>query len=409
MSDTLSAKEAAQVLGVSLATLYSYVSRGLLQSGEAGSTRRKRYPRDAVMRLAARNADGKRAGHKVVASMQWGLPVMETRISRIADGQLHYRGHPAVALSKWASLEQAALILWGRPDGPYFEPAMQPECELNAELNAELGAHWTRDMSRLVGAQALLPLLAHSLPTVAQSPEQLFAQSALLMRMLAALLLQTPLSHQPLHLQLAQHWGLDGPATEVVRASLVLMADHEFNTSTFTVRCVASCGSGLAMALSAGLAALAGPHHGGSGPKIRDAIAHGLDTWGAATAPVHEELVRLAADAGFGHPLYPQGDPRAATLLDALGSGAAVPSVATRCRRIVEMGQAAGQVIGAAPNADYALAAIEVAYNLPRDACQILFALARSAGWMAHAIEQIESGQFIRPRARYVGNFAPED
>ncbi|WP_377701268.1 citrate synthase [Pseudoduganella sp. UC29_71] len=113
MKKELSSKEAAAILGVSAATLYAYVSRGLLASIADGKARSKRYAREDVLRLAARKADGKRAGHAVAAAMSWGVPVLESRISLIADGKLYYRGRDSSVLAAGATLEQAAAILWG--------------------------------------------------------------------------------------------------------------------------------------------------------------------------------------------------------------------------------------------------------------------------------------------------------
>ena len=97
MNNDLSAAEAASLLNVSLPTLYSYVSRGLLASVSNGQSRRKRYLQEDVLRLAARKNDAKRGGQTAVAAMHWGLPVLETRISHILDGRLLYRGCDAPA------------------------------------------------------------------------------------------------------------------------------------------------------------------------------------------------------------------------------------------------------------------------------------------------------------------------
>ena len=100
---------------------------------------------------------------------------------------------------------------------------------------------------------------------------------------------------------------------------------------------------------------------------------------------------------GFDHPLYPDGDPRAAALLEAFEP----PPL------LAELRSATETATGLAPNIDFALVSLARALNLPADAPFILFATARSAGWTAHAIEQLQSGRLIRPRARYVGP-APE-
>lgn len=120
MNEDLSASEAARILGVSLSTLYSYVSRGLLPSMDSGTSRRKRYPQEAVLRLAARKGDAKRGGQAAVAAMHWGLPVLETHISQIANGRLLYRGVDAAALAQHATMEAAAVLLWNEGQADYF-------------------------------------------------------------------------------------------------------------------------------------------------------------------------------------------------------------------------------------------------------------------------------------------------
>jgi citrate synthase len=96
---------------------------------------------------------------------------------------------------------------------------------------------------------------------------------------------------------------------------------------------------------------------------------------------------------GFGHPLYPDGDPRAAALLDAFK----VPEMLARLRAETNT------ATGLAPNIDFALVAMSRTLELPADAPFSLFAVGRMAGWHAHAIEQLQTGKLIRPRARYVG------
>jgi citrate synthase len=178
-----------------------------------------------------------------------------------------------------------------------------------------------------------------------------------------------------------------------LRRTLVLLADHELNASTFAARVVVSTGASLAAGTLAGLAALGGPRHGGAALAVRVLAEDvGAEGEGAVTA-LREWLGEGRGVPGFGHPLYPDGDVRAKALLERFD----VPPAYMALRR------AALEVAGEEPNVDFALAAIAARYRLPADAPTVLFALGRSVGWLAHMQEQAASGAVIRPRARYVG------
>ena len=385
MNNDLSALDAARLLGVSLPTLYSYVSRGLLASVSNGASRRKRYPQEDVLRLAARKNDARRGGQTAVAAMHWGLPVLETQISHIQDGRLLYRGCDATALAQHASLEMAAGLLWDDGADDYFRqdaPAQQQELAS------------APDAPPLARAMLAMAMLAP-----ADMPHSLQYGPAL-MRILAAALLQTAPSALPLHRQLARAWQADAQQSELLRAALVLLADHELNTSTFAVRCVASTGASLPMALSAGLAALSGDKHGGSSAAARRMLTQALAAPDAKDAIGAFYKMFAPEFAGFGHPLYPHGDPRAAYLLDRLS---AMSHDRPQLRAILAVCATAGELLDARPNADLALAAMELAFDWPEGAGMSVFALARSAGWIAHAAEQAASAALIRPRARHIG------
>jgi citrate synthase len=398
MNNDLSASEAASILGISLATLYSYVSRGLLTPTSATESRNKRYPREAVLRLAARKADGKRGGHSAAGAMNWGVPVLETRISRIADGRLYYRGHDALALADEATLEETACLLWDDAQHDYFAGALPalPTGLLSAARNL------TGGMAPLERAGALMPVLARALPAQAGDVCALFQAGPALMRLLAAVLLDTEPSALPLHEQLGRAWGADPVQCELIRAALVLLADHELNASAFAVRCVASTGADLAATLCAGLAAFSGPRHGGGSPSVKTMLDSALAAPSPMEVVVNHFVANGPAPMGYGHRLYPKGDPRAAYLLERLSRAPlAAPDRAGVMAICVEEGTRRGKP----PNAYFALAALQFAFGWPDSAAVTLFALARSAGWIAHAAEQAAEETLIRPRARYVGRF----
>ncbi len=388
MNNHLSAPDAARLLGVSLPTLYAYVSRGLLTSVSNGTSRRKRYPQEDVLRLAARKNDAKRGGQTAVAAMHWGLPVLETRISHIVDGRLLYRGCDATALAESATLEAIAGLLWDDGAIDHF-PQDAP-----AVPQALAGAPDGPPLARAMFAMASLA----SVP--ATMPASMLQSGPALMRLLAAALLQTAPSALPLHRQLARAWQAGAEQAELIRAALVLLADHELNASTFAVRCVASTGASLPAALMAGLAALSGDKHGGGGAAARRMLTQALAAPDAGAAIVAYYKTVAPEFAGFGHPLYPDGDPRAAYLLERLSAlSRGHPHLAA----ILAVCATASELLDVRPNADLALAAMELAFGWPEGAGWSVFALARSAGWIAHAAEQAASAALIRPRARYIG------
>jgi citrate synthase len=178
---------------------------------------------------------------------------------------------------------------------------------------------------------------------------------------------------------------------DLIRRALVLLADHELNASTFCARVAASTGASLAASCLAGLSALSGPLHGGMAERVRDLAAEARRK--GPREAVKARLDRGDRIPGFGHPLYPEGDPRAAALLAAFRPPA----------DLADLARAAQTATGEATNVDFALVALASGLDLPADAPFALFAVARCAGWIAHAMEQVASGVLIRPRARYVG------
>src|SRR5258708_28836865 len=122
VADYLSAAEAANRLGVSRQTLYAYVSRGLLRAHETSDPRQRRYASEAVARLANERRRGRRPKEVAKATLDWGLPVMESAITLIQEGNLYYRGVDAVSLAQGATFEDVAALLWQLPPATAFGP-----------------------------------------------------------------------------------------------------------------------------------------------------------------------------------------------------------------------------------------------------------------------------------------------
>jgi len=196
---------------------------------------------------------------------------------------------------------------------------------------------------------------------------------------------------QPLHLRFAQGWKQPAQVAELLRTAMVLLVDHELTSSAFAARIAASTGASLPACLLSGLTTLSGPLHGDASGRVK-ALFNEVERLGEDQVIAHYLSTGLPLP-GFGHHLYPDGDPRAAALLAQFEP----PDVIAR---FIEK---ATQLTGLPPNIDVALAALVAHHRLPEDAAFGLFATARSIGLLAHSLEQLSVAQVIRPRGRYVG------
>ena len=278
-ADLLTAEEAAEHLGVSRATLYAYVSRGLVASEPGpGPSRARRYPRGPWTSSAA--------AASAIATVRWppsgrstGACRCSTRRSRSsADGRLYYRGRDAVELSRSAAFEQVAALLWtgdehdaaglfpgdgaaGVDPGPAEVPIATRLCE-----------HLVAAADRTLVTLGSRP--AATLRAAGRAVEGLFAAAG-------------ARGDGTLAERLARGWRTD--AHDDLRAALVLCADHELNVSSFTARCVASADARLEHVLLAALCALRGRRHGGLLERVEDLLDQ-----------VDRDGARAAADRAMG-------------------------------------------------------------------------------------------------------------
>jgi citrate synthase len=387
----LSARDAAAALGVQAQTLYAYVSRGLIRS-EATGSRERRYHAEDIAALRGRRA--RDPGAAAEASLNFGAPVLESAITLIFDGKLYYRGQDATLLAHRASVHEVAALLWqGDAAAIFREDNLPPVGRGFAEARRAVAG--LRPIERCL---ALLPIAAAADAGGFDTTASGVARSgARILRLLTAVVAQREPSPLPPDAVLAQAWGLDAAARPLLRAALILCADHELNVSAFAARCVASAQASPYNAVIAGMAALQGARHGGASERADAFLGEAL----AAPDPqalCAAYLRRGDRLPGFGHPLYPAQDPRARLLLDLMAEHAA-PLVA-EARRIAAAGVA---LIGRQPNIDFALALLRRALDLPEGAALALFLVGRSLGWLAQAAEQYAGNRLIRPRARYVG------
>jgi len=391
---------AAGHLGISLRTLYAYVSRGAVRSMPGARGRPRLYAIDDVERLRVRR--DARAGHGAVAAgaLRWGEPVLDSAITAITPRGPAYRGYLATELAATgARFEAVAELLWSGalPGSPVRWPRVAIPLAGLARLTGEVAR--PIDVMPLVIQIAALGDPSRADPTAAALVERGRTLIPLLAASLAPAFavasVTRALGAPSIATIIARALGLDDDLTPVIDSVLVLLADHELNASSFTARVTASTGADPYACVAAALATLSGPRHG----SASEDIARFADELGApqhARAAVRALRRRGQTPPGFGHPLYPEGDPRAPPLIEA----ATRLATTRRARTILAV---AAATTDAFPSVDVGLAALVAAFGAAPTVGAGLFAVARTAGWLAHALEQRAAGFLLRPRARYIG------
>src|SRR5579859_5418599 len=375
--DWIDAGEALRRLGVRPQTLYAYVSRGRVRAEpDPAEPRRSRYRTSDIAALAKRKSRGRKASAVAAGAIAWGEPVLASAITTVVDGRLYYRGRDAVLLAESETFEGVARLLRGGRGTPAPRRLRHAPPEgptMRGRLFAALAARAAGDP-----------------PARDRRGDTLADEAASLLDAVADAVCGE-VDGGPIHERLGRAFGCGARGIDLVRRAMVLMADHELNASTFAARVAASTGASLSAAALAGLSTLTGPLHGSMAARVSRLAAEA-----AAGKPDEVVAARLAhwtSTPGFGHPLYPDGDPRARALLRLFPA----PPALAALREAVEA------ATGERDNVDFALVALTEGLGLPPDAPFVIVAVARCAGWLAHALEQAASGSLIRPRARYVG------
>jgi len=393
MTAWITASEAARRLKVNTATLYAYVSRGLIRSEPLpGKTRSRRYSREDVERLRRRSEERRNPERAAEHALRWGLPVLESGISLIANGKLYYRGHDVDELARSRSLEEVASLVW--------TGAFDKEIA-DTTLHVVSGTHGDESLPFVSRCQSVLPLVG-SRDSLAPDLRPLsVAQTGWrILNLMASIAAETSSLEDTVEQTLQQFWApRDKHAADAIRAALIASADHELNVSAFTARCVASAGANPYSVVVAGLSAIEGAKHGGISSRV-EALFDELNGARDVRKRLADRLRRGDDIPGFGHPLYPDGDPRARILLDLVRERYAKSAV---LRFGLEFAEAGESLLREKPTIDFALVVLARTLGLPPGAPLTLFAIGRTIGWIGHAIEQYAIDAIIRPRARYVG------
>jgi citrate synthase len=392
----LDSSEAATRLGISKATLYAYVSRGLLSATtDPSDPRIRRYSSFEIELLQRRKEGGRQREQQSMAALSDGLPLLDTALSGVRDGQPIYRGQSALHLAEQASAEDVARLLW------QFDAGIDPF----ASAAPQLSPHWLalcRDLpagqsTRTLALFATALLDLHGPAWLADGPALAHACAEHL-RALIASFLALPPTDQPLHQQFRLAWKLPASADDALRRALVLVADHEMNMLSFTARCLASVDASLGAAILAAMCNLTATFNGGACAQVEalwDELAGAADL----DAALMRRLDRGEGLPGFNHMSYPGGDPRARMLLAECAKIAG-----TKASDLTEkLAPAVERLTGWKPSIDFALVSLRRALGAPADAALCLQMAGRGIGVLAHILEQRRSGQRFWVKARYTG------
>ena len=412
----LSTAEAAARLGVKPATLYAYVSRGLLGRERSADGRTSTFDPAEIDRLA--RPGRARRGRRPSAEL-----VVPSALTAIERGLPWYRGLAVPELAGTRSFEEVAEWLWtGRfPDPLPTWRASQPALDAGRRAQAALPPT-ALPLERIRVIAAALPA-GDELRLELRPPAVTAAGRSLIAGLVDCLPRPAPPRPagpgreepdrgrggselpRPAGSIAARLWrGLSplDPApglVGVVDAALVLLADHELAASTVAARVAASVRADPYAVASAGLAVVSGTLHGGASLGIEELLDE-VDRADQAASVVGARLRRGERLRGFGHRLYPDGDPRAEALLARLRDTA---GGAPRMEVVDSLLEAARRRGLPEPNVDLALAALAHVAAMTRGAGEAIFATARTAGWIAHALEEYDRDTPIRPRAVYTG------
>lgn len=391
----LSTAEAAARLGVKRETLYAYVSRGQLTRTLGADGRSSRFDPGEVDRLL-------HTGRRAPSDGELRT-VIATGLTRVDDAGLLVRGRDLVAeVSAGATFTQAVDLLWASPPGETWPSAVEEADPAGAAAVAATAARSPLDALRIATAlRSAADPLRHDL-----SPRSVRAVGrSLIVALCRALPPRGPEPDDPVTLA-GELWCrlTPEPATparlRALDTALALLVDHGLAGSTFAARIAASVRADPYSVVGAGLAVVGGTHHGAASGAAHELLAEAAAT-GDATAAVGAVRRRLGRFPGFGHAVYREQDPRYGALMarvvDAWG---AEPGLVTvyRVRDVIS------QRNDAIPNVDLALGAFTFLAGMPAEAGEVVFAIARTAGWLAHAVEEYEEQPLrFRARERYTG------
>ncbi|MDX3896424.1 citrate synthase [Pusillimonas sp.] len=407
-AELVTAKQACAMLGVKLATLYTYVSRGRLHPVAQAGTRANLYRRDEIESLLGRGLVRAATG-PAASTLAGSSPVIQSSITAITPQGPRYRGHLAADLVRYpGAFENVAELLWSGvlPGSRHVWPAEPVDVDMQAVMDAMCVQRMPQlRMMRVLSLAATAMgggTLAEELRSgsiTRYSRQMLFAFAGCFGLLGPAHRYHEIQGEQALAEHVLQAVGIDPePASvDAVNAALILSADHDLSPATFAARIAASTGSGLHACVVAALATHVGSTLAG-GCDLADHLIRHFDAPAQIQARVDQAERNRERLPGFGPAQYSEADPRAAQLIEIAHQLGAPSREAEMAFRFIEC---VTERLGLQPDIKLGLAAVCVAAGLPECSASALWGMGRTAGWIAHMLEQRLAGVQLRPRSQY--------
>ncbi|HZO68125.1 MAG TPA: citrate synthase [Kribbellaceae bacterium] len=406
----LTTAQAAARLGVKQETVYAYVSRGILTRERAAGARASTFDALEVEALARRTAGRSgtappRPGQAAGSAAGRPLMVLDSGLTLIVDDELFYRGADATSLATRASYETCAHWLWTGA----WDPSAGFSAPPDALRTLRETDGWRATLSTVDRLRLGASVAGSANPLRYQLDQDAVVRSAagLVPVLVAALHEREPAEGYEAPGSVASRlWRALAPDAgdddvRVLEAALVLLLDHDLAMSTLAARVAASARAHPYAVVAAGLAALDGTLHGAASVAAHRMLQAAMAPDRGAADVVGEILRAGNALPGFGHVVYTHRDPRADALFELLRTHDRYGPALEATSGIIDV--VAGRT-GLFPTIDLALAVLSVGRGLRPDAGEAVFAVARTCGWIAHALEEYgEQPARLRPVARYTG------
>lgn len=396
---TITAAEAADRLGVKVTTIYAYVSRGMLTRRRSPSGQ-SLFDQEEIDHMAHQGRpQGRPRSVAAHGTDDRNEIVISSRITELRGDRSYYRGRDSIELARTWSFEAVSEWLW---NGARSESADWGAPE-SAAVDAGRAAQdaLPERMLPLERLQAIVPALGAVDPLRGNLTRAAVTSigRTLISGMVASLPGPT-VSGTVADRLWAKLGGTQSQSLlpDVLRAAMVLLADHELAASTLTVRIAASVRADPYAAVMAGLGTMSGPLHGGASLGVESLLLE-VSSLANAWASIGLRLRQSDRVPGFGHTVYHSTDSRSTELLELVRKCApSHPAVIAADAILAE----ARHLQLPEPNVDFPLAVLTRVADMPLGAGEAIFAVARTAGWLAHALEEYENRTQLRLRIAHV-------